>query len=282
MRFLMATWMIVASWTMVFAQEDISVLVLKSGQEFPIEGEIEILMDEVQFRMDGNIMVMPLDKVDLEATEKRNQELAEALAQSGGVSQSGGSQTLADQVEAWKASGGEVKPPEIIISQNEIEDKRKASNDSFSLEDFQAMLDAAAQGDYDPINQFVEQLPKNLLFVVLGAFILMGVFSVVSFFTQIYVMFTAFGYSSGMGTALLVTWLGPFFLSLIGGIAGIPALVFVAYGLSILYPILMIIHIAKDRYGSRLKLAALVFILPIIMSALAFGTLFWLAYSVAA
>lgn len=256
-----------------FAQDgEIGVIVLKDGREIPIEGQIEVFGDEVQFQKDGAVMVLSVDRVDLDATDRRNQELAEAASTH---SFSSDGNTLADQVEAWKQSGGEVKKPEIIVGK----DVNRQQEPLTDAEDFQQKLEALQQelqqGDFSRVESFLESIPDTAKYLFLGTIFFLGLTGLIAFVTQIYVLFTSFSYSPGMGWALVLVWGGSIVTSFIGGITLNPLLSIASFLLGIATPILFIVHIVKDRFGSRLKLLTLMFFLPIFASLLLVGVMFF-------
>lgn len=60
-----------------FAQNDSRVLVLKDGRSVAIRGDYEVFGNEVQFtHSNGDFMAIALSKVDLDATDRRNEVLA--------------------------------------------------------------------------------------------------------------------------------------------------------------------------------------------------------------
>ncbi len=66
-----------AGGSLLYAYQNSKVLVLKSGQTIPIDGDYTIEGSNVYFKLgDGNTTLLPLDKVDMPATQTRNQAIA--------------------------------------------------------------------------------------------------------------------------------------------------------------------------------------------------------------
>lgn len=256
----------VSAW----AQDDFRVIVLKSGETVNIEGDIEVFVDIVQFRKDGILVELALDKVNLEETDRRNRELANKVPNS----DASGGNTLADQVEAWKRSGGDVKKPEIIIG------KPKSSQ---SQEDMETLIlrlaEQLAKGDVSEIQAAIEAMSDTARYIFLGLVIVAGLIGLAGFIAQIYVVFTAMGHSRGMGVTLILSFLGYYGCSFVGSVTG--NLLFAGISLLswLVLNIGLLVHIFKDRLGSRLKWFTLVFIAPILAGAMLVGGVFYLFFS---
>lgn len=268
----------IAMANQAIAQDDsIGVIVLVDGRSIPIDGQVELLGDEIQFTKDGQIMVLPLEKVDLEATEQRNRELLDRPQTSSDRS----GNTLADQVENWKRSGGEVIAPEIIIQKQELKQEPKSPEEK--IQNFVEQLQQDLKnGNADGLKELSNSFSKTVGMVLLVVIIVAMLAGIIAFFTQIYVVITSFGYSSGMGWGLVLCWLGSTILSIVGAVIQNAMLNLLGVVLGLCFPILMLIHIIKDRYGSRLKLLTLIYFIPLVSSMMLGGIIIYLAFQVTA
>ncbi|QTD52420.1 TIGR04086 family membrane protein [Sulfidibacter corallicola] len=232
------------------------VLVMKDGRMIAIRGEYEVLDQEVHFTHgSGELMVLPLSKVDLKATETRNRQIAEGtLSQDESLTNRKGFKKVKGRPNAnpeqsvyVKVSGSEEESAQVEEAQNPFE------NQEF-LEQFKDAEWARWLMDNlrDP-----DDMPSWTAPVFWGLLVLLALSSFVSFFFQLFLMFRAFQESGLWGFGLIVSFMTQIAVSLGGMMAfggtGHQGMMWAGIAIGWIYNILVFLYILLNCSGSRLK-----------------------------
>lgn len=223
-----------------FAQyEEGKVLVLKDGRIVSVKEGYEIFDTEVHFIYGDTPSVLPLSKIDLEETRRRNKALAE-----GGI-------------DAYQALDGK-KGPKI----DEMKVYVGKQNDGISsMSDKQSELEEA-------LTALAE---KYGLWLVI-AYLSIGFAGLISFFVNIYIIFKAFQEGAMWGIAMLLFFLfapviSVFAMVLLAGIPVVGPVIGLLFQFA--YPIFVFIFMFS-RYEGRRALVLFLWALPL------FVAVFWL------
>jgi len=228
-----------------------AVLVLKDGRVIATRGEYEVMGEEVQFTFDnGELMTMPLAKIDLTETDRRNREMKQRqnlVAPD--------EDDIYSQVEAYKQGWREEPisdPPAVTQT-----DPPAVTPTDPQTEDWSTL--------FEDIGQFLDQVRKEdhgpaVLFTFFGLVLLFLLLFLVSLCTQIYLVFKSFGIGAGWGLTLSLFLVGKLFL--------FPLLLFgeieawmevVALFSEFLLSLATLVFILFHCHGSRMKLLLLLY-----------------------
>jgi len=198
-------------------------IVLNDGRVVSMRGDWEVIGDEVHF-MDGRgeLVVLPVDKVDLDATEKRNQEIR-SKSKGDGVVNDG---SLYSKVEKYKRSqkkkGIELTNENMTpkVEMEPVENQPKADTG------IQGQIERFGNLDAEQVEQWSRKIQEKLETtpqlgaVLIGFALLMLVFGLMTLITQIYLIVISFREGFFWWFSLLATFAGPFFLNLMGVFLG--------------------------------------------------------------
>ncbi len=218
------------------------VLVLKNGLVVAIRGDYEVIDQEVHFTdSKGRYLTLPLKQVDLAESRRRNEKQAYSRS-------SAGEREGSEYDPALKREGGpEIYIPSQPFKPETLVESSQGLNDLFpedmdwdwSLKDL----------DQEEIKQKFEDFSTRIgiSFVIFLGLLLLGYLT--SFFTHLYIIYTAFRDGSWWGLALLLTYLGPWVL----GFMDISSNLLFSSGLSLFHFVLLLIYIIINCHGSKFK-----------------------------
>ena len=230
------------------------VLVLTDGRLIAIRGEYEVLGTEVQFTgAKGKLMTLPLSMVDLEATDTKNKEIddknkPDEFEDDGSL--------YSKVMKFRRESGKDGKGAQLY--QNQVGDQNESGPMDDPLEQLQAQL--------EELNIDFE---KAKLWLAIFAIVITLAY-LVTFFTQIYLIYRAYGDSALWGLGLNVVFLAPIALSWLGTLDALSEpgtilfLGFASIGTTLLSIILFPAYVFVHCFGSRLKLISFL-ALPLIL-----------------
>jgi len=219
----------------VLAQVDYQhgILILADGRSVAIRGEIEVLGDEVQFTDGlGELMVLPLDRVDLVETKRRNEEIRSKSSSATPVTPDGSLYSEVTNFQLQEKKDG--KKREIIIEKADKapQSSRKHYDSSqptvSQLNDIPTLAFLNQEQVEELVRQFEEKMNKtpnlDLILKVAGLFLL--IFVLMSLFSQIYMIIISFREGFFWWFSLMACFLGPIILNVSGWFLGATNLVF--------------------------------------------------------
>ncbi len=252
------------------AEHQSGLIVMKDGRVIAMRGNYEVMGQEVHFTDGkGEMMSLPLSKVDLAATDRRNEKLR---ARGPRVP---AEDDLVGQVEQYKqrkkASPDSGEPPPIVYQNTSPDSGAKpgpdpsppASKPRDSSGANRALVNPPlTEGELtrlwqrrDEVANRIEPSTKVLFGILFLVFLLA---SLISFILQIYLVFTSFGKHFLWGLALVGAFLLPFlYWPLVGLLpTGRFEGLFGSLGLALngLFSLLLFFYILRECVGSRLKL----------------------------
>lgn len=209
------------------------VLVLSDGRTLAIRGEIEVLGDEVQFTDGrGELMVLPLDRVDLDETKRRNDAIRSKSSADSPVTPDGSlfSEVTNYQLQEKK----EGKKTEIVMEQVNPAPQSKRMAPSLPAADQMDLQDIPTLSivDQEQAQQWIEKLQEKIsqapgfAWALAVAGILLAIFGLMSFIVQIYLIFIATREGFLWWAPLFVCFVGPLVLNGVGWFLGASNLIF--------------------------------------------------------
>lgn len=264
--------MLLMAGFVVFAQQQEykpGLLVFKDGRVIAMRGEYEVAGDEVHFT-DGNgeLMSIPLGKVDLPATDRRNQEIRTKAPPAPQEDDLVGQLEQYDRRSAKTGRGYEslapgdretvpgapTRPPQNTPSTEPWTPTPTRIQDLFER--------PVTIGDIDWLGQKLKEVTNRIdgrtktTFMILFGFLLL--FCLISALVQVYLVVVSFGNSLSWGFGLLGAFLLPtvywvlkqFFPAEISwGILG-----WLGLATNLLFPLVLLFYILLRCANSRLKL----------------------------
>ena len=196
-------------------------IILDDGRMVSMRGEYEIIGEEVHF-MDGRgeLMVLPLDRVDIQATDQRNKEIREK-AKGDGIVDDG---SLYSKVEKYKKQKGQKKEltNEDLRPKVEIQPPQEVQEETGYLD----KLNEIGSINPEMVEEWTQKIESKmqatpyLLTIVIVAAILMLILGLTTLITQIYLIVISFREGFIWWFSLLATFAGPFILNVFGAIMG--------------------------------------------------------------
>jgi len=260
-----------------------NVIILNDGRMIAIRGEMEVIEDEVQFMYaTGELMILPLSKIDLDATKAKQAELAEKAAKEA-AKPLPQDQTLYDEIKTYqeerqaKANAGEPEKPKRVFEKKEkkrkILDIQSSPLDTLDQEELQRKA--------EELTRVFENANDNAKWTLGIIGILLAISLLVSLITRIGLIWSARHVSGFWLAALLITTLAPILYNTIGLAIPTESVFMVLLGLffaglQLLDPILYFIYILIHCRGKRLLLlflffSPIIFIIALIGAFLFFG-----------
>ena len=260
-----------------------NVIILSDGRLIAIRGEMEVIGDEVQFMYaNGELMTLPLTKIDLEATRAKQAELSEKAAKEASkpLPQN---QTLYDEIKSYqeeKQAESSTQEPEKPPRVFEKKEKRRKLLDIKSTP-LDSLDQEELQRKAEELTRIFENADTKVKWT-LGIIGILLAFSVlVSLITRIGLIWSARHVSGFWVFILLTTTLAPFIFNLLGWAIPQASVFTMLLGLFIaalqlLDPILFLIYILIHCQGKRLLLlflffSPIFFIIALIGAFLFFG-----------
>ena len=258
-----------------FAQDsayEAAVIVLNDGRVIGTNGDYEIYGDEVRFTdHQGRTMSLSLKRVNLEESDRQTKELRQKNRKA--LESGDGEDDLVSQVEAWQRnrpkSDEQADEPKFyretqadeVLEQQEIPEELKPYEDEIL---------AALKWLEQRVN--INSQPLRITGIFFGVLLILA--SLISFITQIVLLFKSFDLSKVWFFFLFVGMFGPllgFFLACLGSELFM-AVSIITNLISLIYPILVLVFILLHCEGSRIRYLFF-WLLPLVVMILAVAVL---------
>lgn len=256
---------LLASLLPLMAQESdyqSNLLVLTDGRIVAIRGEMEIIGDEVQFMYaDGQLMTLPLSKIDLEKTRAKQEELTKKAKEQRDIAVQG-EKTVYDEIRQYQAKERKNSPNNQPPAESKRSFEKKEKQKRILQIDSNPIKDLDRQQLEDKAQEFLNQMENvgsSVKWTLLGLLILIAVFALLSFVTRIYLIFHAKHVSGLWMFAMLLATFAPFCFGLLSPILPTESvfLIFLSFfivAVQIAEPFIYCIYILIHCVGKRLLL----------------------------
>ena len=258
MYFVVFAWIWIAP--LHFVQESqvkSGVLVLVDGRMLAIRGELEVFGEEVHFtNAEGQLMALPLAKVDMKATQRKNELLKNGLddaARRELLDEEPVKKTKRKKPEIWiPDDSGKLKQVEDAVKRPEEKPVQKTPSLEF--------------GNYQEFSQEIKNhLTPQMIWISLVFVGLLAITGLIGFGTQIYLVINSFSVGARWGLSLAFTMLSPLTAPFVAlffpfGLGKNPQfMIAMIYIFPLIFNFLLFLYVLMYKYGSRLKFYTLLY-----------------------